>query len=265
MNDSETKVMTFTSVYSASITPTAEGATSIYNPFMLLNGAIAGDSITITPQSGRLFFAGMMFDRLRVLSLSITIRPQSMPSSSATNYTLYAAWDRYGGTSDSAAETSYSIQSDPSAKQVVWSSGGSGTPLRSYIYATRKDRYQYFPIKHNTSLVSWSVSAPTSSQQLSSPSSPFFPTLMVAVSAVATDSTVAQFSILCRATVEFQGGYSNNTLNYTPANPAAASASEAPAVLLEERVAALERMYNSNPADNNDDFVSVLNELSNPQ
>lgn len=213
MNDNETKVMTFTSVIQLSLTPTSDGTVSSLDPLRLLSGA-ANVSGAVTPQSGRLFFAGMMFDRMRFRSLSCTIRPISMPSSTATNYSLYASWDRYGPFTDGAVENSYSIQSDPSAKQVVWSSGGSGTSLRTYIYSTQRDKYQYFPIVHNTSLVSWII--PSLSSQQSSASSPFFPSLLLSISAITAPSTPAQISILSRVTIEFQGGYSNNTLNYSP-------------------------------------------------
>ena len=247
MNDDETKVMTFSNVRDLSSVLIAGVATSTQLPLSLL-----GTDAVVVPASGRLFFAGMMFDRLRFRSFSITIRPKVMPSSSATNYVVYAAWDRYGAISDGAAENSYSIRTDPSAKQVVWTPGGSGAPLRTWIYSTRRDRYQYLPISHTNDLTSWTVPYNSTNPQ-------FFPTLLLAVEAVTTESTVVQYTVHSRVTIEFQGGYSNTTLNYTPSSAAAAQASASP---LEQRIAALESKYNSNPADNNDDFVSVLNELS---
>lgn len=212
MNDNETKVMTFSNVSDLSLTLSTDGSVqSFITPIGLISGAqISGYSVT--PRSGRIFFAGMMFDRLRFRSVSVTLRPKVMPSSSATNYIVYAAWDRYGGTSDVAKETNYSIRTDPSAKQVVWTPGGSGTPLRTWIYATSRDRFQYFNIQHSQSLIEWTIGGVTVPQE----SSVFFPVILLNVEAVTSTSTSVQFTIHTRMTVEFQGGYSNTTLNYTP-------------------------------------------------
>lgn len=217
LNDNETKVMTFTSVSTVSITPNAVSQVSnVFSALKLLSGPDAFPSVS--PTAGRLFFAGMMFDRLRFRSISCTIRPRTMPNTTATNYTLYAAWDRYGSVESSPGSSGYSIQSDPSAKQVTWSSGGSGSPLRIYIYSTNRDRYQYFPIEHAGSLTSWEIPRGNASESYSSP---FFPTLLLYIDAITAPDTAPSIQILTRATVEFQGGYSNNTLNYTP--PAAVS------------------------------------------
>lgn len=206
--------MTFTNVVSFSVTPVPTGATGNLNPMRLLqNSANVGTTDVITPLSGRLFFAGMMFDRLRIRSLSCTIRPNIMPSS-ATNFQVYAAWDRYGSVDAVSTETSYSIQTDPSAKTVTWTSGGSGSPLRTYIYSTRQDRYQYMPIEHESNLVSWHV--PTSEQNYSS-TTPFFPILLLSFFATSAPTQDLSVFITTRAVIEFQGGYSNTTLNYTPA------------------------------------------------
>lgn len=221
MNDDETKVMTFTSVSTVSLTPNVSNSSSnSFSPISLIGGL---NSQTVTPASGRLFFAGMMFDRLRFRSLSVTIRPRTMPSTSATNYTLYAAWDRYSGAATGASLSSYSIQSDPSSRQITWSTGGSGSALRTYIYSTRKDRYQYFPINHTTSLVSWNI--PSATTLGSESSAPFFPTLLLYIDAITAPETSPSVQILTRATIEFQGGYSNNTLNYTPPASGASVAS----------------------------------------
>lgn len=211
MNDNESKVMTFTSVVSASDVIDSSGvATHLFYPLGLLSPD-SGNQPVVTPTAGRIFFAGMMFDRLRFRSYSVTIRPTVMPSSAGTsNYVLYAAWDRYGSTGDNAVESTYSIQSDPSAKQVVWTPGGSGTPLRTWIYSTSRDRLQYYPIEHNASLVSWGIPSDLSV------TAPFRPTLLVAIYSGATTSVTVRYTLQVRATIEFQGGYSNSTLNYTP-------------------------------------------------
>ncbi len=211
MNDNETKVMTFTAVKDMSVVLSGGTATQIFTPLGLLSSGTS----SISPSAGRVYFAGMMFDRLRFRSFSVVLRPKVMPSSSATNYVVYVAWDRYSGLNEGAVETSYSIRTDPSAKQVVWTPGGSGTPLRTWIYSTNNDRYQYFPIIHSADLSSWSLS--TSSLQV------FYPTLLVAVEAVTAPATPIQFTVQSRATVEFQGGYSNTTLNYTPTRSVAAA------------------------------------------
>lgn len=211
----------------------------------------------------------MMFDRMRFRSLSVVIRPRAMPSTSATNYTLYASWDRYGG-EDRATDSPYSIQSDPSAKQVTWTAGGSGTPLRTWIYSTAKDRYQYFPIIHNSNLTSWYVSLTTSGT-----TSPFRPVLMLFVDAVTTASTVSEFTVMTRATVEFQGGYSNNTLNYSPASGASLQSLDStnPSKLyalrsdpeVESLVKSIRRQLriinDRNPSDNDDNAQVALRDL----
>lgn len=216
MNDNETKVMTFTSVLTGSVPVGLENV--LYVPFInLLNGP--GSDTIVGPRAGRLYFAGMMFDRFRVRSISCTIRPRVMPSSSATNYTLYSAWDRYGGSRSDTGQpqsTLYSIQSDPSAKQITWTPGGSGGALRTYIYSTNKDRYQYFPISHNNNLASWSIGSGFSTSM----SAPFLPVLMLAIDAIVVPETNPSVNVLTRATIEFQGGYSSTSLNYTPASGA---------------------------------------------
>lgn len=211
MNDNETKVMTFSTVRDVSSTLTSGTSTQVFRPDVLLSG----DTSNVTPLAGRAYFAGMMFDRLRFRSVSVTLRPKVMPSSSATNYVVYAAWDRYCGVTDNASENYYSIRTDPSAKQVVWTPGGSGTPLRTWIYSSNRDRYQYLPIMHGASLSSWTTGSGSTTD--------FFPTLLLAIEAVTTESTVVQFTVHARVTVEFQGGYSNTTLNYTPTRSVAAA------------------------------------------
>lgn len=221
MNDNETKVMTFTSVAIGSV-PVGLGSVLSISPFNLLNGVSSNDT-AVSPNAGRLYFAGMMFDRFRFRSISCTIRPRIMPNTTATNYTLYVAWDRYGTPKTSESEpqsNGYSIQSDPSAKQITWSAGGSGSALRTYIYATNKDRYQYFPINHANQLSYWSVDK----SEFAGISAPFFPVLMLAIDAITAPSTNPSVSILTRATVEFQGGYSSTTLNYSMARASGASA-----------------------------------------
>lgn len=266
MNDNETKVMTFTGVATTSVPVTTYNVTA-ENPAPsgniaaltwaeLLNQPVepsgTGSQI-ITPKAGRFFFAGMMFDRLRVRSVSVTIRPLILPPSFSTGsptITLYAAWDRYAGEEGASLPSSTSITSDPSAKAVTWSSGGSGSPLRTWIYSTTRDRYQYMSITHDLTAVTWTP-------QTAQASVFFSPKLyIVANGQNNVTSPPVEFQLLTRATVEFQGGYSNTTLNYTSVSRSAS---------LEQRVSLLESRYNSNPADNNDDLVSVLNELSNPQ
>lgn len=216
MNDAETKVMTFSSVLTSQVSITSDGSATLNLPLhSLINGG-STISTPITPSAGRVFFAGMMFDRLRVRSVSVILRPRIMPSSAtAGNYLVYAAWDRYDGGFDPAVESSYSIQSDPSAKQVVWTPGGSGTPLRTYIYSTSRDKFQYFPISHNASLVSWTFGT---SGLSGGASAPFYPTLLLSFNTVVGDTpVVVSFTVQSRLVLEFQGGYSNNTLNYSPA------------------------------------------------
>ena len=282
MNDNETRVMTFTGVSrvllpvtSITAVPAPGSGTPPSNPIpsgsvvycswtdLLRQSQVSAQSSgdSFTPQSGRIFFAGMMFDRIRVRSLSVSIRPLILPSSGETGnptITLYAAWDRYGSEtiSSNALPTYTSIMSDPSAKSITWTSGGSGSPLRTWIYSMSRDRYQYAPIRHIASLVSWLPNRDTTSPL-------FYPLLhLTLIGQNTVTSPQVQLQILTRATIEFQGGYSNTTLNYVPPSGTNTVSATDP---LEERMAALERMYNSNPADNNDDLVSVLNELSNPQ
>lgn len=266
MNDNETKVMTFTGVTTTSVPVTAYN-TSEENPAPasnfaalswaeLLNQNVASagtGSSAISPKAGRFFFAGMMFDRLRVRSVSVTIRPLILPpafSTGSPTITLYAAWDRYAGQEGPTTPTATSITSDPSAKAVTWSSGGSGTTLRTWIYSTTRDRYQYMSILHDLAAVTWSTSATQASAF-------FYPKLYVVANGQNNvTSPPVEFQLVTRATIEFQGGFSSTSLNYTPATDGNS---------LEQRVALLESMAQANPADNNDDYASVLNELSNPQ
>lgn len=223
-------------------------------------------SLHVTSQSGRIFFAGYMFDRFRIRSQSCTIRPSVMPTgSTAGNYSLYAAWDRYGSpiTDAAGASAPYDIFTDPSAKQVMWTPGGSGSPLRTWIYSTYRDRFQYIGILHNSSnqladnQPTWTAAASVSDGASLSPMQPFYPVLILSLNIPSTaDNTAAvTLYVTTRFVIEFQGGFSTTTLNMTGNRSAS----------LEQRVALLESRYNANPADNNDDLVSVLNELSNPQ
>lgn len=228
MNDNETKIMTFTGVSRVVLPVTGIDTTSASAPAgsvafrswsQLLNQAATfgnSGSSALTPSAGRAFFAGMMFDRLRVRSISVSARPLVLPSSTTTGnptMTLYAAWDRYGAeessSGGSAVPTSASVMSDPSAKSVTWTAGGSGTPLRTWIFATKRDRFQYMAIQHNTSLVSWTP-------QYGELSNFFSPKLMFTLVGQNTVSDPSvQFQLLARVTLEFQGGYSSTTLNYT--------------------------------------------------
>lgn len=218
MNDNETKVMTFSTVTTGSleIPISSTYADGKYDVLGLLGSSYGTPSSAAVPSTaGRAYYAGMMFDRLRFRSVSVTIRPKTMPSSTATNYNFWTAWDRYGHFSDDSAETggksAYSIMTDPSAKQVVWTPGGSGTSLRTWIRSTSKDRYQYFSINHGEG--SWSLNV--GSSQLQYQTGFFYPHLLFAVDAVTAGPVTIQFTLQCRFVIEFQGGYSNTTLNYT--------------------------------------------------
>nr|QIR82162.1 hypothetical protein [unidentified] len=223
MNDNETKVMTFSTVSDLTISLSGGSAATSISPLGLLGGGGDSAGSNVRPSAGRAFFAGMMFDRFRFRSLSVSLRPKVMPSASATNYVVYAAWDRYSRTSN-ALSGFYSIRTDPSAKQVVWTPGGSGTPLRTWIYSTLRDRYQYIGIEHDNDLSRWYV-------PVLSPGGPvdsvFWPILLLAVEAVTAEATTVQLSVQSRITVEFQGGFSSTTLNYTPSTAAAAASARA--------------------------------------
>lgn len=225
MNDAETKVMTFTGVSSTTLPVTGVGATGSdiptgniasmsWNELLSQSNSPSGTgSGTLTPGAGRIFFAGMMFDRLRVRSVSLVVRPLVLPSSTTTGnptITLYAAWDRYGGeeTGSNQVPTATSITSDPSAKAVTWTAGGSGSTLRTWIHSVSRDRYQYMTIQHLPSLVSWTPQ----SAQLSEVFSPKI--YFVAMGQNTVTSPLVQFQILIRCTIEFQGGYSSTSLNF---------------------------------------------------
>ena len=118
MNDNETRVMTFTSVCRVTLTPGVISSTygsslasrvrldpvNLMGPVYEVTPTPTDEnpdavtltrSVYVTPQSGRVFFAGYMFDRLRFRSVSCTVRPSVMPSgNTAGNYSLYAAWDQ---------------------------------------------------------------------------------------------------------------------------------------------------------------------------
>ena len=150
MNDNETRVMTFTSVCRVTMTPGVISTTygtnlasmirldpiNLMGPIFEVAPAASNPDTTppttvkssyVTPVNGRIFFAGFLFDRFRIRSESCTIRPSVMPSSAtAGNFSLYAAWDRYGHPQSDSAGTRapYDIFTDPSSKQVMWTSGG---------------------------------------------------------------------------------------------------------------------------------------------
>ena len=247
MNDNETRIMTFTSVCRLTLPPGVisstfgTGLASIVriDPINLMGPEYKAEVVTtgenqvlqltrstfVTPQSGRVFFAGYMFDRLRIRSQSCTIRPSVMPTgSTAGNYSLYAAWDRYGTpTTDGAgAHAPYDIFTDPSAKQVMWTPGGSGSPLRTWIYSTYRDRFQYIGILHNPSNDSvgnqptWTVAATAAGSGAAvSPTQPFYPVLILSLNIPSTaDNTAAvTLYVTTRFVIEFQGGFSTTTLN----------------------------------------------------
>lgn len=290
MNDNETRIMTFTSVCRVTFVPGVISSTygsSLASKVQLDPINLMGPvyevtptptdqdpdavsierSTVVTPQCGRIFFAGYMFDRFRIRSESCTIRPSVMPSgATAGNYSLYAAWDRYGPPSRDHAGSSapYDIFTDPSAKQVMWTPGGSGSPLRTWIYSTYRDRFQYIGIVHHdqnsshSNQPTWSTMASTQGASVYAPSQPFYPVLILSLNVPASSGSPGSVTlyVTTRFVIEFQGGFSSTTLN-----PVSGTRTTS----LEQRVSVLESKYNSNPADNNDDFVSVLNELSNPQ
>lgn len=289
MNDNETRVMTFTSVCRVTLVPGVISSTfgsslaSVVriDPINLTGPEFKAEVVSgpedsqmlhvtkstyVTPQSGRIFYAGFMYDRFRIRSESCTIRPSVMPSgSTAGNYSLYAAWDRYGppDADGSGSREPYDIFTDPSAKQVMWTPGGSGSPLRTWIYSTYRDRFQYNTILHATSnreagnQPTWTVISTSPLTTSASPVLPFFPVLILSLNVPSTADNTASVTlyVTTRFVLEFQGGFSTTSLNLAGTRSSS----------LEQRVAVLESMANVNPADNNDDLVSVLNELSNPQ
>lgn len=129
-----------------------------------MESILSGKSTTggVDPSAGRIYYAGMMYDRFRVKSVSVNVRPKIMPAASGVpNYTFYGAWDRYHDDilSSELGPNPRIVTDDPSCKMIIWSPGGSAGGLRSYVYSVPKDRYQYLGINHGISSSGggWSV------------------------------------------------------------------------------------------------------------
>lgn len=210
MNDSETRTMSFTQNMDVPLTVSAgnQGIASFF-PFMeILSGerTTGSGAPRVTQSSGRIWHAGMMYDRFRVKTCSVQVRPKIMPAATGVpNYTFYLAWDRYFQ-DFSAVETADPriVTDDPSAKMVVWTPGGSGTPLTHYVYSLPKDRYQYVPIDHNGS-ISWDMGNANSLSR-----GAFVPTLryVLDLGSDQVSSLTVRLIFQFRFTLEFMGAAS---------------------------------------------------------
>lgn len=143
--------MSFTQNIDLPITVSAgtQGVASFF-PF---SSVLSGEIDTGRVSSGRIFYAGMMYDRFRIKSCSVRIRPKMMPAATGVpNYTLYIAWDRYFQdiSAEELAADHTIVTDDPSAKMIVWSPGGNASTLSHYVYSLPKDRYQYITLARNT-------------------------------------------------------------------------------------------------------------------
>lgn len=204
MNDSETRTMSFTQNIDLPLT-VGTGVQGISSQ-LGFGGILSGSPSTVsaTSASGRVFYAGMMYDRFRVKSCSVQVRPKAMPvSTGVPNYTFYLAWDRYHFDISNAGLSSNPriVTDDPSAKMIIWSPGGNASSISHYVYAVPSDRHQYVSIEHNLT-PSWWTPEPSSAV--------FFPTLRYVIdlgneqTAPLTVRLIFQF----RFTLEFMGSAS---------------------------------------------------------
>lgn len=214
MNDNETRVMSFTSTMPLSLNFTAL-ASSVYAEISFaeaMAGTVGSTSAlqhTIDGSAGRVFYAMNMFDRVRCLSHSVSIRPSQIPQS-AFNMQLWACWDRYADTN--SGTDGRGVTDDPSSKQVTWTTGGNGAPLSHKVTRGYRDQYQYLPIIHTSSgtcaLPTGRFESPTTTV-LSPHSAPFWPWLRLFMSygsAPSGPTTVLLF-LTFRYTVEFSGSF----------------------------------------------------------
>lgn len=162
MNDSETRTMSFTQNMDLPFTfaPGVQGVCSSLSFGHILSGKT--DSTNVDVSAGRVHYAGMMYDRFRVKSCSVRVRPKVMPAATGVpNYTFHLAWDRYfndyEGTNEESANPRV-VTDDPSAKMIIWSPGGNASTLSHYVYSLPKDRYQYVAIDHRNT--SWEIDRP---------------------------------------------------------------------------------------------------------
>ena len=214
MNDAETRSMSFTQNIEYLIEVPANKRGTIQQ--MDLSGIVSGAPTStgggqVTADSGRVFYAGMMYDRLRVKTISVSVRPKTMPAAlGVPNYTFYMAWDRYASdVGSSEAANPRILTDDPSAKVVIWSPGGNPSPIYHRIYATEKDRYQYISIHHALATVP-PPAANVVYWNFGTPGSVFFPILRFMLDLGVVPGTIvpATFVFQCRFTLEFMGSAS---------------------------------------------------------
>ena len=206
MNDSETRTMSFNRTMDLILEVAAGRRNTAFNiPFgAILSGVVGSDDVE--PRSGRVYYAGMMFDRFRVKSCSVQVRPKIMPASTGVpNYTFYLSWDRYYNeltepVSGTSTDTSI-YASDPSSKMIIWAPGGNASTISHYVYSLPKDRYQYFPILHNAPSDLWT---PVSSDNS------FYPTLCYLLDLDTSHSSARTVKLMFqfRFTLEFMGSAS---------------------------------------------------------
>lgn len=208
LNDSERRTMSFVQNMVVDITVPAGSVGSIASipPQNILSGSLSGTNTV--PSAGRIFYAGCMYDRLRFLRVSVQCRPKTLPAGSgAPNYTFHAAWDRYLNdlTGSELTANPRTVTDDPSAKMVVWTPGGSGTPLTHYVTSVAQDRHQYNAIEHtvnSSGIQQWGISGTLDAT--------FAPTLRYVLDVGTSSATplVVPVVFLFRFTLEFMGAAS---------------------------------------------------------
>ena len=203
-------------------------------PQNILSGLTTGTNVV--PGSGRVFFAGCMYDRLRFLRVSVQCRPKVLPAASGVpNYTFHAAWDRYLDdlTESELTANPRTVTDDPSAKMVVWTPGGSATPLTHYVTSVAQDRHQYNAIQHTvitSGIQSWGISGTLDAT--------FAPTLRYVLDVGTSSATplVVPVVFLFRFTLEFMGAAS---IAVGPEGSTVLGSADAPLAPLASRVASM--------------------------
>ena len=175
-----------------------------------------------------------MYDRLRFLRVSVQCRPKVLPAASGVpNYTFHAAWDRYLNdlTESELTANPRTVTDDPSAKMVVWTPGGSATPLTHYVTSVAQDRHQYNAIQHQvitSGIQQWGISGTLDAT--------FAPILRYVLDVGTSSATplVVPVVFLFRFTLEFMGAAS---IAVGPERSAVAGSADAPLAPLASRVA----------------------------
>lgn len=227
-NDAELRSFLFTQTFQSNLTLVAPGDTYINNTVTNWSSLLAGSLTTAVPSqvafgqttNARFYAACLMYDSLRLISLSVTIRPAGTPFSGTSIQGLspfgpvlmcFASWDRYGQSPAVSSTTSALEQcrDDPSARYRGWGAGSEPQALWHRVTAIRRDFNNFINIGTNPTLST--VVIPTNPSSASY--SPFSPNLLLSITLpdpVGTEPSPFDLPVIVmvRARVMFQGSRS---------------------------------------------------------